>query len=211
MTDKSNFYRYPNIIDFLKVRETCLFCGATLWCRLTNFSRHEGDDLPILNAPLKDNFFTFSIDHTTPDYTVRAEGNIDIRNNLMLLQVESPAPESSTPVVDVLVANQTFFALQPHIQLYCPKKDCPQQYTVASDVLKVDLSDERWLIRPFSLFYESFVTGTLWVGNDYLQNATYIESIKNDSANPIMVPLMDFQAMGSKKLLLRAKTIAIFN
>jgi hypothetical protein len=206
MTDK-----YPHIIDFLKVRETCLFCGAKLWCRLTNFSRHEGDDLPILNAPLKDNFFTFSIDHTTPDYTVRAEGNIDIRSNIMLLQVESLTPELSTPTIDVFVSYQTFIDLKPHIQLYCPKKDCSQQYTVASDVLKADLSDEGWLIRPFPLFLEGFVTGTLWVGNNYLQNTTYIESIKNDSANPIMVPLMDFKTMGSKKLLTRVKTIAVWS
>src|SRR5271154_1415749 len=199
---------YPHIIDFLKVREVCFFCGAKLWCRLANFMGLKEDALPILNAPLKDDHFTFHLDRTTPDYIVKAAGIIDAKTNAMAITLDD---SSSTSSIDHQVAKQTFLDLKPYVQLYCPKKSCPQEYTVMSDTFKIEQAGSEWSISPFKLYLESFVTGTLWICNDYIQNTTYIESRNNDSANPIMVPMLDFEAMGSKKLLTRVKPIAVFS
>ena len=147
---------FPNIVDFLKVRETCFFCGAQLWCRLSNLSGIGEGGLPLINAPLKDDHFTFRIDQTTPNYNIRAEGTIDIRDNQMVLKVEPSYYEQSTPAIDEQLTKQTFIDLRPHVQLYCPKKSCPQQYTVASDTFRAGQNVGGWLIFSFQVVLRKF-------------------------------------------------------
>jgi hypothetical protein len=202
---------FPNIADFLKVRETCFFCGAQLWCRLSNLVGIREGGLPLINAPLKDDHFTFRIDQVTPSYMIKAEGSIDVRDNLMVLKVEPSGAENPTPTIDEQATKQTFIDLRPCVQLYCPKKNCPQEYSIVSDTFRAGQTVGGWLILPFKLYYESFISGSLWVCNDYIGSRTQIFSRSNEQAKPITVPLMDFEAMGSKKLLNRVKTIVVFS
>lgn len=200
---------YPAIIDFLKCRESCFFCGARLKCRLSSFIGVGDNTLPIINAPLKDNKFVFNISHTAPTFSIKAEGAIDIKTNAMIFIMKSF--DTETPRLDESFIKQVFVDMKPHIQLYCPKKKCPYQYTVASSVFHAGTIKHGWLILPFKIYYESFVLGNLWVQNDYANNCTNIHSRSKEQADPLIVPLQDFELMGKDKLVNRIRTLVTFS
>lgn len=201
---------FPNIVDFIKVREKCFFCGAKLRCRLSNFIGIRESGMPLLNSPLEEGRFIFDIAYTSPSCAVEALGTIDIQNNKLVFDIKG-AGEWETPAMDNMVAKEAFIDLRPHIQLYCPKRKCPFQYTVASNIFRAGQIKGGWLILPFKLYYESFVSGKLWVQNDYVSSHTNIFSIMNEEADPIVVPLLDFEMMGKEKLLTRIKTLVVFS
>jgi hypothetical protein len=200
---------FPNIVDFIRVRERCFFCGAKLRCRLSNFIGIRESGMPLLNSPLEEGKFIFDISRTSPSYTVEAVGTLDIHNNKLFFDMKGL--EYQTLTTDNMVAKETFIDLRPHIQLYCPKRKCPYQYTVASNIFRAGQIEGGWLVFPFKLYYESFVSGKLWVQNDYVSSRTNIFSIMNEEAEPIVVPLLDFNAMGKDKLLTRIKTLVVFS
>jgi hypothetical protein len=202
---------FPNITDFVRCKEKCFFCDSKLECRLTNFIGLDKGGVPLINAPLKDGKFTFNFSRTTPTYTVKAEGIIDIRTNAMVFTVEPVETTEEMPYVDNLVAKAAFLDLRPHVQLYCSYKKCSHQYTIAGNTLRAEQIRHGWLVLPFQLYYESFVEGKLWIQNDYIHGSTYIYSRVKKEANPLVVPLMDFENMGKKKVLIRIKTYATFS
>jgi hypothetical protein len=200
---------YPAIIDFLKCRESCFFCGSRLKCRLSNFIGIGDNTLPIINAPLKDSKFLFDISYTSPTFTIKAEGAIDSRTNAMIFIMKSF--DTGTPNLDETFVKQVFIDMKPHIQLYCPKKKCPYQYTVASNFFHAGTIKHGWLILPFKMYYESFVLGNLWIQNDYANNCTNIHSRSKEQADPLIVPLQDFELMGKDKLVNRIRTLVTFS
>lgn len=197
---------YPSITEFIKYKEKCFFCDSKLKCRLTNFIG-VSNDLPIINAPITANTISFPVDCTTASFDLKAEGKIDIRTNALVFLLK----EQATPSIDDMLAKNTFLGFKPHIQLYCANKQCKHDYTVASDTFRTGKIKHGYLILPFKLYYESFVTGSLWVQNNYLQNKTYIHTRNNPDANPITSTLLNFEKMGKNKLLMRVKTLVVFS
>lgn len=216
---------YTTIASFSKIKERCFFCGGLLRCRLSNFIIMDGE-VPIINAALSNDKFTFRLSRTTASYTVEASAIIYALSNQLKFKLEHlTAPsrnlyDTSTSSVDTMIAKETFLDFRPHIQLYCPRlKNCPFLYTISSDIFKLSpaLTSENpslnrdWIILPFQMYSESFISGHLWVQNDYLRNQTYIYARNKTDADPLITPMINFESMGPEKLLNRIKTIVVFS
>lgn len=200
---------YSNILEFTKVKETCLFCQSPLRAVLTNFIGPRKNGIPIINAPLKDDKFIFDLRHTTETYSIEARGIIDINTNVLKFEITNP---TETPTTDQALARQAFGDLKPHVELYCPNKRCDVKYNLCSDVFTWRHSAIRGdKIMPLKLYLECFKTGKLNVQNDCFQNMTFIYSIANEDADPISVPMLDFEEMGRDKLLVRIKTLVVWS
>jgi hypothetical protein len=213
---------FPTIADFVRCKEKCFFCGTKLKCRLTNFIGFGTGGDPLISTPLEGNKFVFDLSHTTASYELKVKITINVETNIMTFLINASGTldidvrdtkELGMPNIDMMVAKEVFADLRPYIQLYCPYKKCPYQYTVAGDIFKFAprRSEESYLILPFKLYYESFVDGKLWVQNDYIQAYTGIYSRVKENATPLIAQLMDFEAMGQKKLLMRVKTLVTFS
>jgi hypothetical protein len=198
---------YPNVVEFSKCKQACFFCDSKLKCRLTNFIGLS-NDLPIINAHPDGDVISFDINHITPSYQIKADVTLDIKTNILTFMLKS---ESETPGLDAAVVRSAFSEMRPHIQLYCSSRKCRYQYTVASDIIRYMVAKSGWVIAPLDLYYESFVTGNLWVQNDYTKQKVNIYSRFRVDAEPITNKLMDFQAMGKEKVLNRIKTLVVFS
>lgn len=198
--------KYSSIEDFLNCETNCFFCDKPLQRRITHF-RH--DDLPIINAPVRDNAAIFSFRHTTPTFDLQVKGKIDTKTNVITFTCEDSSgfTDDDMPTFNRNLARQVFSSMLPHAQLYCNCKYC---YTVASDVFKVKQSEPDDIIKPVDFFYESFVLGNLWVQNDYSKGKTYIYA-RNKGDSAITCPIIDWKAMGHEKLLTRIKTLVVFS
>jgi len=199
---------FDNILEFTKLKEKCLFCRGPLRACLTNFIGYRKNGLPILNEPIENGRFVFFINHTTQNYDVQADVVIDAVNNKLILTL----PEGSlTEELDQYVAIQAFDDLRPHIELSCINKFCKNQYYLSTSIFRIgNIFNNKWIISPPKLFLESFRTNSLLVQNDWLREETNIYFIANEDAEPIKVSLMDFEEMGSEKLLTRIQTYVVF-
>lgn len=199
------------IDDFVKVKERCFFCQTPLRVILTNFIGVHKDGIPIINSHLNGNQFRFDISQTSATFEVKAKVVIDIETSALIF--ENVNFRTSTPALDQYVVKQVFEDLKPHVELYCSNKKCKTKYHLCSDVFKLARlsSVDAWMVKPFKLFLESFRSDNLNVQNDWLRKVTNIYSLKNTEADPIVVPIIDFEDMGKDKLLTRIKTIAVFS
>lgn len=196
------------IDDFIQSRQKCFFCEANLKCRLSNFIGVRETGVPLLNSPLKDGKFIFNICHTAPSYTLNATGMLNTSSNVMTFSLD---PQQKTTQLDEKVMEEAFIDLRPYIQQYCPKRNCAQKYNISSSTLLISAVKGAWLIHPLATYYEIFTTGKLVVMNDYFYSNTKIHSLNNENADPLIVPLLDFHALGKNKLLIRAQTLATFS
>lgn len=201
---------YSNILEFTKVKERCLFCQSSLRTVLTNFIGPRKSGIPIINAPVKDDKFIFDIKHTTETYSIEARGTIDITTNVLTFD---NSRSTETPNADQLLAWQAFQDLKPHVELYCPNRECKVKYNLCSDVLVTRQKAYAigWKMAPLKLYLECFKTNKLNVQNDCFQNMTFIYSITNEDADPISVPMLDFEKMGKDKLLTRVQTLVVWS
>ena len=195
---------YLNIADFLSCRTSCFFCDKPLDHRITHFLG-SFNEMPVISVSVKDSVATFPFRHTTPNFDLQVEGKIDIRNNILTF---TNAQSDDTPNVDRALAKNVFLEMMPCAQLRC---ECKYRYTVVSDVFKIMRGNPDYVIEPVKFFYESFVFGNLWVQNDYIQGKTCIYTRDKENAIPITCPLIDWKAMGHKKLLTRIKTLVVFS
>jgi hypothetical protein len=213
---------FPSIRYFIESRQKCFFCDANLKCRLSNFIGIRESGMPLLNSPLEKDRFIFDISRTSPSYTVEALGTLDIQNNKLIFDMKGELAhnvilhknnlgEWRTVAVDNMVVKEAFIDLRPYIQQYCPKRNCLQKYTIASSTLRASSLENGWFIHPISTYYESFKTGKLLVMNDYAHSNTSIFSMVKESAEPLVVPLMDLGAMGKRKALTRVHTLITFS
>lgn len=210
-----------SILGFTKSYEKCLFCKAKLKSRLTSFDCFPSDDqMPILNSHIDDKEeISCEISHTTPSYSLIAKVFIDIKLNTLALSVSKKDGVIEMPSIDKAVIKQVFLSTNPHIQLYCPKKDCPYDYTIASNIctlLKFPGIDKEsttsvYQISPCELSYESFVIDKFWVQNHFIFNKTYIYSLEQTDLNPITVALMSCKNKSEQSIINRVKTLIIFS
>lgn len=187
-----------------------MFCGSQLRSRLTNYTGFLDDDLPILSSHVDDNKIVFDLNHSGFAYTLKARGTIDITTHALTFEIQQH-DAANTPVVDALVVRRSFLDLSPYMQLYCPKKDCPHDYQIASATLFFQGTETNFTIDPVKIGYESFTTGKLWVQNYYPLNNTYIYNKEREEAKPIITPIMNLRAMGKDRVLNRIRTLVVFS
>ena len=198
---------FKSILDFTNHQTSCIFCQSTLHAELTNYCGLRGDDLPILNIEITQPILSFSLRHTTENYHVQADLEIDAANNYLSFCM----PQSDTPFVDRNLALQAFDDLKPFIDLYCANEACKYGYHVASDnffIQGAPNQNNQWTIEPIRLYLEGFKTPLYKVLNDCFRRATYI--YVDDTSVPIKTDQLNFQEMGKNKLLNRLNTIVLY-
>lgn len=219
---------HKTIQQFIKIRETCIFCHSSMRTVLSSFLGLRNSGMPLLNSPVKDNKIDFIINETTEKSAIKAVGTIDISNNNLLFKAEASEHDKILLIEDEsrrdlllyteeTFAKQAFENLSPHIEIYCSNKKCKFNYYLSGDIVRCSatlgkLSDViKWKIKPFLLYQETFATETLWVQNDWIHLYTNIYPLHGSShADPIKVPLMDFKMIDKQKLLNRIKTLVVF-
>jgi hypothetical protein len=145
----------------------------------------------------------------TKDYVqIGAEIRLNIETNALFFLLKNTSDYSD---IDAASIRSSFSKMCPHVQLYCPNQECRYRYTIASDTLQYKQDKSGWFIFPPKLWYESFVTGNLWVQNDYIGQESNIFSRDKIHANPITSKLLNFQTMDKDRLLNRVKTLIVFS
>lgn len=207
--------QFDSILDFVGLRDRCLFCDRPLRVSLTNYlNPRENGLLPMLDSDLfENNKFFFRIKHTTENYDIKADGTLDIVNNILSFK---EALGSHTPAIDQYMAQQAFTGMQPYIALSCNNYSCKNRYSLSSYSLSVmesypNVPAHQWIISPLKLFLESFRVGHLIVQNNWISQTTHIHSFINENTVPLKVPFMDFESMDKEKLLTRVKTLVTFS
>ena len=205
--------KFNTIEDFVKCKETCVFCNTPLKVVVTNYVGVSGQGIPIINAPLKNDRFEFKIKHTTASFEVKADVFIFIQNNTLIFDNFNNF-NSQTPSVDERLVKQVFEDYGPHFELYCPSKKCGLGYFLAGWPLKIKKNhpvEGMWYIEPFSMFTENVRVGSYVVANNWETKLSSIYSRKNIDAKPIVVPMVDFSTMNKEKLITRIKTLVTFS
>lgn len=200
---------FNTIIDFIRCRGRCFFCSSQLKCRLTNFVGIKEDNLPLLNAPLIDNKFSFNLSYTSSTSTVEAFGILDINTNVLSFTDKNRHIQNPGWII-----LRTLKDLRPYIQLYCSKRKCPHLYTVASDILYFNEKMENgydYDITKYVLYYESFVKGDWQIWNDHINCEANIYLRNNPNMKPISMPWVDLTTVEPVKLLNRIQTIVNFS
>jgi len=203
---------FPNISEFVYVRDSCVFCGTKLKITLTNYILNGGTTL--FKSVLNKNQFNFGIKYWTAPSIVDVSCSIDINTNDFTFK-RGPINTADT---DHII--ETFEMYKPHIVLSCPNKEC-MNYSIHSNFLTCSHCkvSEKYIekdfvefvtIRPFLMYFESVNVGKYWVQSDYIYNTTRIISISNPDGEPIETPFMNFETFDSNKLKNRVLTIVTF-
>jgi hypothetical protein len=178
---------------------------------LTNYIGVTATGIPIINAPLDKNKFGFNIEHTTPEFQIKANVAIDAANNSLLF---TNYTNGELPAIDEYLVKQAFEDYSPHIEIYCASKKCGIGYHVAGQWMKLTKTISvkgAWVIDPFGMFVEAVKIKNYVVHNDHQDKMTWIYSRINPHAEPIVVPLVDFSTMDKNKLITRIQTIVTFS
>lgn len=195
---------FETIQEFTKFRETCFFCQGELRVKLSSFCGNP----PRISAPLKSNELSFKLSHVTQEYELEAKGVVDIRTNALVFQTGG-----ETPTIDNNLALEIFENQRPAIELYCPNRRCKYQYHVCTSPLRCAgvKGDKAWKVKHPRLWFEAYVEKNIVVHNDHLLGKTMIYVRNNEFAEPITIPILDWEAMGKDKLLNRIKTLVTFS
>jgi len=197
---------FETIKEFTKFKETCFFCHSRLTSRLTSFTK----SIPILNAPLVNERYSFKLTRVTAEYSLEAQGVVDIKSNALVFLVT----DSDTPGVDQKLAFEAFVDLHPYVELYCPNIKCKYKYHICSEVLHTKYLGKKidsWMITGPNLYYEGFIDRDLVIHNNFTHENTAIYSRHHENADPITTPMLDWEAMGKDKLLTRIRTLVTFS
>jgi len=203
--------KFETIADFVKCKETCVFCKTPLRTTITNYVGVSGQGIPIINAPLKNDRFEFKIKHTTPDFEAKADVFILIGQNALFFDNFT---NGEFPSIDEHLIKRVFEDYGPHFELYCPSKQCGLGYFIATWPIKLKKTHPvagMWYIEPFGMFTENVKIGNYVVANNWDTKQSCIYSRKNIDANPIKVPMVDFSATTKEKLITRIKTLVTFS
>lgn len=178
---------------------------------LTNFVGITSGGIPVIKAPLKNTQFEFTLDHTTPDFRIKADVVVSAENNVLLF---SNYTSGELPAIDEYLVRQTFEDYRPRIELYCPSKKCGLSYHVLSEwmrLIKIPSVQGAWSIQPFGLMLEGVRIKNYVVHNDWHDKTTYIYSRNNQDAKPIESPLIDFSTTDKNRLVTRIQTLVTFS
>lgn len=211
--------RFDNLLQLSKVKELCFFCRSPMQALLTSFMEPPRRGISTLNVPIKDEKFSFDINHTTESYSVQGKALIDLKTNVFSFV---PSAISPTPFADFHLACEAFRGFDPHMEIACLNKKCKREYHLCSNIFwmffDTDLTniDRRLdtvgrISTAINVVYESFRIDNFIVQNNIDRKLTSIYSRSNENVEPLVVmPMLDFEKLGSKKLLTRIKTLVVW-
>lgn len=195
---------FETVQEFTKFKEACFFCQEKLKVKLSSFHGNP----PRINAPLKNGELSFKLSHVTQEYELEAKGVLDIRTNALVFRTGG-----DTPSIDNNLALEIFENQRPTIELYCTNSKCKYQYHICTSPLRcISAAKEKpWAVKHPRLWFEGYVEKNIVVHNDHLLGKTMIYVRNNEFADPITIPILDWEAMGKDKLLNRIKTLVTFS
>ena len=195
--------KFSYVEEFLNVRECCIFCNTKLSCIFTTFFGTKSA-LPLIKSRHKDNKFIFDLKYTSAFVNVDTKITIDtVTNNVITTDIYG---------VDVERSLVTLESIAPHVELQCPNKKCKMNYYLCSSSIKFLNDKGVYKMCYFSLAYECFNVSKFLIRNDYGNKSTDIfSSIGDFNHKPIMLPMIDFKAIDSDKLINKLLTMVIFS
>lgn len=200
----SNFF--STIHEFVYFPHNCLFCQNKLKIVLTNFIGIKPTGHPLLNSKLKNNSFNFFIHYD--DLSISSvEGSIDINSNILSL--------NSNDNWETNVAIESFKKISPHLEAYCSNRQCKAQhkYCISTEVFLIDkyLITNKFKIRPFHVYMESFNVKNLWVQNDLYNQKLNIFNRDKPEVNPLKFDIINFKELEKDKIINKILMMSIFS
>ena len=202
---------FTYINEFVRLKNSCVFCNAKLKIKLTNYVITE--NIPILMSSPVDGKFIFNLHYTNGSFELQTNSTIDMTTNNINFNIIMPE-HNKHDYSDHDHVIEIFEDMKPHIELYSPNRFCKMKYSLKSQFLRCNnihygkLFD--CIIRPFKLYVESFVVGNLLIHNDWNNNISNIYS-RTNTTEPIKVSLIDLQSMSKEKVMTRVKTLVNFS
>jgi hypothetical protein len=204
--------KFEKMTDFIKFKEHCIFCQTPLRANLTNLMGIFENGLPVLDVLLEDGLFKFELKHTTAEFSLRADVTLNPSTNMVVFDNFS---NGELPNIDAHLAAKVFVELNPTLELYCGSKTCKTKYHLTTHPLKMAevTEDSRvWQILPSKILMESFRVRRLRVLNIWWPDKeTWICNMKNEDAEPLRLPMIDFESMTKEHLFARIQTIVTFS
>lgn len=193
--------KFKYIEEFATIRSKCIFCDTRLKFVFTTTLGIAKPSIPLIKSKWKDNSFIFDLDYNSASVSVSTKITINTQNNKL---------QFNPHVANAVAALES---LSPHVELQCPNKKCKMNYYLCSSIFSVIVdNDLDFGINSFKLDWECFNVSKFWIKNDYRNKTTDIYSTVDDfNHKPIMMPLLDFQAMDSDKIANKILTMVNFS
>jgi hypothetical protein len=209
MTNSSD--KFAKMADFISLKKNCIFCQTPLRINLSNYLGVKMNGLPVISAPLEDGLFKFQLKHTTAEFSIKADITVQPSTNIVIFDNFT---NGEFPNIDAHLVKRVFEEHKPVVEVYCASRSCRSKYHLLSEplsMIKVTKVSRAWQVLPFRLFLEGFKVKNYMVSNISPDAETFIHSLKNEDANPIKVPRMDFESMSKEKLFTRIQTLVTFS
>lgn len=202
--------KFEKMADFINIRKKCIFCQTPLRVNFANYLGVRMNGMPVISAPLEDGLFKFQFNHTTADFSIKADITIQPTTNIVILDNFG----DDTPNINVSLVKRVLEEHSPLIEIYCASKSCKTKYHILSEplkMIKVTKVSKAYQILPFKMFLEGFKVKNLMVHNWHDSPDTRIYSTKNEDAEPLRVPRIDFESMSKERLFTRIQTLVTFS
>lgn len=203
--------KFEKMSDFIALKKNCIFCQTPLRVNFANYLGVKMSGLPIISAPLEDGLFKFHLAHTTADFSIKADITVQPSTNIVILDNFT---NGELPNVDAHLVKKVLEEHQPCVEIYCASRSCKSKYHLLSEplrMIKVTKVSRAYRILPFKLFLEGFRVKNFMVSNIQTDKETFIHSLRNEDAEPLKVPRMDFEAMPKERLFTRIQTLVTFS
>lgn len=194
--------KFNFIEEFANIRDHCLFCNTNLEFIFTNTLGIAKPSIPLIKSKRKNNEFVFDLEYNSARSHVNTKVTINTQTNRLSF---SPEAQGAVAALE---------SLSPHVELQCPNKKCKMNYYLCSSAFSVyvDGADFSYRISCFRLEWECFNVNRFWVKNDYVHKTTDIYSKIDDfNHKPIMMPMLDFQAIDGDKIANKILTMINFS
>jgi hypothetical protein len=198
--------KFETIAGFSKAKESCPFCKTPLSFQLTNYIGAFGG-LPILKEPLQNDRFLFKIEKRA----VKSDVCLLTGSNTLMFDNFT---NGELPNIDEHLVKKAFDEYSPYLELYCPNEKCDLGYSICTHPLAVRKKHPvmgMFYVDPIKVFAESIHFDSYVVVNCWEKDTTKIYSSTNEEAKPIVLPALDFTAMGKERLINRIRILVTFS
>lgn len=203
--------KFEKMADFINIKKNCIFCQTPLRVNFANYLGVKMNGFPVISAPLEDGLFKFQLNHTTADFSFKADITVQASTNIVVVDKFF---DDNAPNINANLVRRVLEDYSPVVEIYCASKSCKTKYHLLSEplrMIKVTKVSRAWQILPFKMFLEGFKVKSLMVHNWHDSAETRIYSIKNENADPLRVPKIDFESMNKERLFTRIQTLVTFS
>lgn len=203
--------KFAKMSDFIALKKNCIFCQTPLRINFSNYIGVKMNGLPVISAPLEGGLFKFCLEHTTAEFSIKADITVQPSTNIVVVDKFF---NDDTPNINANLVRRVLEDHSPVVEIYCASRSCKSKYHLLSEplrMIKVTKVSRAWQILPFKLFLEGFRVKNFMVSNIQTDNETFIHSLRNEDAEPLKVPRMDFESMPKERLFTRIQTLVTFS